>query len=284
RVTLRAEELRAAHQHTQLESFRQALGELDRRRDEALAVVAADLKRLRRSLDSEAATRIGPMSARVVRRLQAAFTATGTRSAAEVEDAGRQALVEVARPAIEDWRREQAQGIEHGLHETAQRQQELLDAAVTGIVEAAREHLGIELRAQSAAIDLPDHGRYFYSFEPAASWGEPVAAAVRRRLPGAYGRRRVQKRLRAEASWLVDMHVGRARADLQQRLEEAGRVLARAVGDAYTGRGLRLAEALDGHTDAGASGSDEARSRLTELSELSTLVLRTAQDACEVTG
>ena len=82
---------------------------------------------------------------------------------------------------------------------------------------------------------MPDAGerlvtdqRFFYSGTEITGQTELLAGAVRRRLPGELGRRRARQHLLDQAGDLVPQLVGRARSDLQYRLEESGRRLAQA--------------------------------------------------------
>ena len=245
-LALRAHELRASQRAADLHAFRTVLQGLGRRRDEALAVAGADLKQARRSLDAAAAAQAEPITARALRRIDETAAGMPETGAAELEDAAHIALVETIRPAVEAWRQERVRDLETGLRETATRQQELLEAAVGVVRDAAADHLGVQLHAEAAEVALPDPGRYYYSFADDIGWSQPVDAAVRRRLPGDLGRRRVRQRLRTRAAHLTDVHLGRARADFQARLDDAGRELARAVARSYDDMAGRLGRALDG--------------------------------------
>jgi hypothetical protein len=245
-LTLRAHELRANQRAAELQAFRTVLQGLGRRRDEALAVAVADLKQARRTLDAAAAAQAEPITTQALRRIDETAASLPGAGAAELEDAAHAALVQTIRPAVETWRQERARDLETALHETATRQQELLEAAVGVVRDAAAAHLGVRLHAEAAEVALPDPGRYYYSFADDIGWSQPVDAAVRRHLPGDLGRRRVRQRLRTRAAHLADVHLGRARADFQARLDEAGRALTRAVARSYDDMAGRLGHALDG--------------------------------------
>jgi hypothetical protein len=134
---------------------------------------------------------------------------------------------------------------------------ELLDTAVGALRVAAPERLGVLLQAGAAEVQLPDPGRCYYTIADRSiaddhGWSQPLDAAVRRRLPGELGRRRVHRRLRTRAPRLVDVHlgravhVGRARAELQTRMDEAGRALTKGVARSNDDTADRLGRALDG--------------------------------------
>lgn len=245
-LALRAHELRASQRAAELQAFRTVLQGLGRRRDEALAVAGADLMQARRSLDAAAAAQAEPITTEALRRIDETAAGMPDAGAAALEDAAHAALVEAIRPAVEAWRQERARDLEWDLRETATRQQELLEAAVGVVRDAAADQLGVRLHAEAAEVALPDPGRYYYSFADDIGWSQPVDAAVRRHLPGELGRRRVRQRLRTRAAHLTDVHLGRARADFQTRLDDAGRALTRAVARSYDDLAGRLGRALDG--------------------------------------
>ena len=269
-IAARAEQLRVEHRQTELEAFRAVLSHLARRAEEALAVAAADLRRLRQALDEAAAEQVMPLTNTARERLRAVQDAADPGSAAALEDAGDAALVELIRPAVQDWRQQRAAALEAGLRAAAGRQQELLDAAVAGIRQAAQDHLGVRLRAGATPVELPDPGRYYYSFEAEIGWGAPLDAAVRRWLPGELGRRRARAWLDGQAVRLVDLHLGRARADFQSRLAAAGRALTCAVRASYADTQRRLTSALDAPARPG-STPEQARTIQNEQRALAQL-------------
>ena len=82
----------------------------------------------------------------------------------------------------------------------------------------------------------------------------------------------MRRYLHTEAAWLVDKHIGRARADFQARLEQLGRDLRSAASRLYTQRQSQLRLALDtADRDRGDhSAADSAATvtaRLTALAE-----------------
>ena len=271
-VARAAEQLRAQDRLDQLQAFRDRLAGLGRRRVEALAVARADAEQLRRDLDRSAVEH-GRLAADAVagevRRAVQPFAASGT--AGQVEDAGRAVLAELVPTLVEQWRREQAQRLDDGLRQMCTRQQELLDGAVEDLRQAGREYLGVDLHAQAEVVGLPEATRFYYTLGPEMGWNAPVDAAVRRRLPGRWGRHRAVAMLASEVVRLVDVHHGRARADFQARLQEASRAVERAVASAYRDPEARMTTAL-ALPSAGEEHDDEPRNdaggRLEQLIEV----------------
>jgi len=106
--------------------------------------------------------------------------------------------------------------------------------------------------------------RFSYSFAADPGQTEALAAAIRTHLPGAFGRRRVAGHVanRANrAAWLLDRQVGRARADIQDRLVETRRLLLLALdarfdaGAGWIAEAVRRASLLQDHRGAAAAAT-----------------------------
>jgi hypothetical protein len=270
-VARAAEELRSRQRHDRIDAFQQRLTGLARRQAEAFAVARADVAQLRRELDASA-ERHGTESRRsVAAELWRLVGALGRSSACDLEDAGREALARLVTEQVDVWRDEQSTRLEGGLRRLCLRQQQILDEAIEDLRQAGREFLGVDLDSRAELIGLPEASRFFYALGPQIGWNEPLTTAVRRSLPGRWGRTRVRRMLAAETERLVDMHHGRARADFQTRLQEALRAVERTVLAAYQDRERRLTNAL------ALSGQGEdpenhprngAGARLAELTEI----------------
>lgn len=117
-------------------------------------------------------------------------------------------------------------------------------AELDAVRQAAAELLDLELAILVTGQRLAPDLRFFYLTGPDVGQTELLAGAVRRRLPGEAGRNRARTHLRREAADLVPAQIGRARADLQYRLAEATRQLARLVADRYEEGTGRLEKAL----------------------------------------
>jgi hypothetical protein len=128
--------------------------------------------------------------------------------------------------------------------------------------DSAAELLGLDLAVSEPGGRLAQDRRFFYTTAEEAGQTELLAGAIRRKLPGELGRRSAREHLRREAPGLVESQIGRARADLQYRLSEASRALARSMERRYaeaTGRmqaALQAAEELRGASAAEAARKD----------------------------
>ena len=126
---------------------------------------------------------------------------------------------------------------------------------------AAADLLGLALTMPGGAERLAPDLRFFYLVAENAGQTELLAGAIRRHLPGEAGRRRARAYLRREVAELVPRLIGRARADLQYRLAEATRQLARATAARYAEGTGRLENALRGPPSAGRPRPGRPRSR-----------------------
>lgn len=248
-LTLRAEELMAGRRQDLVTAFVQRLDVLEPRRDEAVALVASQLGAARRSVDAAAARYEVQLAAAATEALDQALTATAGVGAAAVEDAGMAAVRTCVRRGVNEWRQQWTARLDEEVAGCGQRQQELLDEAVVAVRDAAAQLLGMQLHAEPDPVRLPAASRFGYRMQPDVGWNQPVEAAVRRRLPGAWGRRRVAAYLRAEAARLAGMHVGRARSDFQVRLHEVQLLITGAVSRAFTDQTEQLRAAVDTAAD-----------------------------------
>jgi len=104
---------------------------------------------------------------------------------------------------------------------------------------------------------------------------ELLAGAIRRKLPGELGRRSAREHLRRQVSGLAESQTGRARADLQYRLSEASRVLARSMERRYAEATGRMQAALQAAGELCTASAAEAAEKEHQLSER-TVALRHA--------
>jgi hypothetical protein len=96
---------------------------------------------------------------------------------------------------------------------------------------------------------------------------ELLAGAVRRRIPGEYGRRLARQRLLAQVTELTGSQIGRARADLQYRLAESTRQLISGLQGRYAGSTQRLVAALDRANAIRLDAGQESELQLAQLAE-----------------
>jgi len=186
-------------------------------------------------------------------------------SPAAVQRQGRERLTAMVATAIEDWRQEQTGRLEDGLRELDTRLAAELEADLAAVRSAAADLLGVDLAVPSPGDRLAPDLAFFYDLGEQVDQSELLAGAVRRRLPGEYGRRLARQRLLAEVPDLVGGQLGRARGDLQYRLAEATRKLLADVRRRYSGSTERLTAALDRAAMIRSQTGEQGRRQLADL-------------------
>jgi hypothetical protein len=152
--------------------------------------------------------------------------------------------------------------------------------------DSAAELLGLDLAVPEPGARLAEDRRFFYTTAEDVGQTELLAGAIRRKLPGELGRRRARGHLRREAPGLVTTQIGRARGDLQYRLSEAARAMARAVQQRYadsTGRmqaALRAAEEVRNVSSAAAADKERELSERSEALHHILALLGEADGSC----
>ena len=258
-LTRRAAELSSGDAADRLTRFGARLADVTIRGRDAVAVVNAESARLLMALNDAADTDGRRLGADVTSQL--AEMLGGELCAAPpvaIEDQGRQRLVELILAAVGAWRARWQEIIEDGLARTDTRLAADLTGALAVLRDSAAELLGLDLAVPEPGGRLAEDRRFFYTTDEEAGQTELLAGAIRRRLPGELGRRRAREHLRREAPGLVESQVGRARADLQYRLGEASRALARAVDRRYAEATERMRGALRAAGDLRAASATAA--------------------------
>jgi GTP-binding protein EngB required for normal cell division len=231
-VTLAAIEALDTDQQDRLAEFGARLDAVDLRRAEAEEFVTAHLRGERRRLDEDAATQIRRASAQARERLDA-YLGGDDRRPGELEERGRTVIAETIRAAVETWRAEWHTRCQQSYAQLTERQRRLLEEAGGDLHTAARDLLGVRLQSEVPVLASPELPDLHYDFDPEVGWNHALVSGMRTRAPAGVARRRVEKYLREEAARMVDKHLGRARADFQSLLEDAGRRLRSQIGDAF---------------------------------------------------
>jgi GTP-binding protein EngB required for normal cell division len=187
--------------------------------------------------------------------------------AADLERQGRARLTSLVADAAEAWRQEQAGRLEQGLRQIDEQLAAELEAELAGVRAAAADLLGLDLAMPVPGQRLAPSLGFFYSLAERVDQAELLVGAVRRRLPGGYGRRLVRQRLLGEVNDLVGSQLGRARGDLQYRLAEATRRLLADLRRRYADSTERLAAALDRAAIIRADAGEQAERQLAGLAE-----------------
>jgi GTP-binding protein EngB required for normal cell division len=267
-VTRRAAEMQAGDAADRVRQFSERLAEIAVHGRDAVTVVNAESGRLLFALN-DAAEQDGPRLGRQISRELAVLFDSELReaSAGEIERLGREKLAALAVSAAETWRQQRKEAIEQGLVAVDAR----LVAALTGelavLRDSAAELLGLDLAVPEPEGRLAESRRFFYTAGQDVGQTELLAGAVRRRLPGELGRRTARDHLLREAPGLVDSQVGRARGDLQYRLAEATRALARVVEQRYVDGTDRIRSALQAAAELREASAAQAEEKRGELAK-----------------
>jgi small GTP-binding protein len=252
----------------QIEAFAARLEAVTGRRAEAEDRASVQSGRLLERLNDAAARASPAVVAEVSGKLSALLGGDlGAAPAAEIERQGRAQLTALVAEAAEAWRREQAHRLEDGLRSIDEKLAAELEADLAAVRAAAADLLGLDLAVPSASDRLAPDLRFFYTLDEHVDQAELLAGAVRRRLPGEYGRRLARDRLLGQVSELVSSQIGRARGDLQYRLAEATRQLVADVRRRYAGSTQRLAAALDRASTIRAAAGQQGDLALARLGE-----------------
>ena len=269
-LTRRAAQLAVGDAAERVTQFGDRLSEVAVRGRDAVAVVNAESARELRALNDAAEADGHQLGAQVARQLRDVLDGElKDASAAEIERLGRERLVAITLDAASAWHERRRQLIEDGLAQADARLADELRKALEVLRDSATQLLGLNLAVPEPGSRLTEDRRFFYTTAEDVGQTELLAGAVRRKLPGELGRRRAREHLLREAQNLVTAQIGRARGDLQYRLSEATRAMARIIQQRYddsTGRmqaALRAAEVL---RNASSSAAAEKESELSARS------------------
>ena len=263
-LTRRAAEMQAGDAAARVARFTARLDEADVHGRDAVAVANAESARLLGALNA-AAAEAGPRLGReIAGRLDDELRAT---TAADIERQGRERLAALTVTAAEAWRQGQREAIEQGLAQLDARLAAGLTAELDVLRGSAAELLGLTLAVPEPGGRLAESRRFFYATAADVGQTELLGGAVRRRLPGEFGRRKAREHLRLDAVRLVDSQVGRARGDLQYRLSEATRALVRMVEQRYADGTDRIRAALRAAADLREASATQVAERERVLAE-----------------
>ena len=241
----RATQMRAGSAADRVEEFAARLAAVAVRRQDAADLASAESARLLADLNEAAEQAARDRTVSIGRQMEALLMGDlAAATAAEIQNAGRARLGELAVQEAEQWRQEQAERLEQGLAKLDARLTADLRAELSSVRDAAAELLGLTLTVPGPGQRLAPDLRFFYLVAEQAGQTELLAGAIRTRLPGNAGRRRARAYLHRETAGLVPQQIGRARADLQYRLAETTRQLVRAIGARYAESTFRLESAL----------------------------------------
>jgi len=226
-------------------------------------------RRLRRELDTAAAQMSATVSSTCRREVLAALDGRlRDEDPAVVETQGRALVVQVISEHVDRWRDDRAHQLEAGLASLIDVAAADLAAQLTDLRTAARDLLDIELAVDPGAALLRPGREFWYDFDPRIGFGPPVPEIARKALPGRA--RRVRTRLLEEIPQLADRQVGRARADLQQRLQESVRTAVAQLRRQHNDTLGRVRAALDDAATISEAAAEEQQRRKADLATRTT--------------
>jgi hypothetical protein len=265
-LTRRAAEMRAGQAADRVEAFGARLAEVAVHSRDAVAVVDAESARLLSALNDAADEDAPRLSREIAGKLDALFD--GELRAAppgQMERLGRERLTALTVAAARAWRQQQTQTIEQGLARVDARLAAALKTELDVLRESAAELLDLDLAVPEPKGRLAENRRFFFTTGEDVGQTELLAGAVRRRLPGELGRRAAREYLRRETPTLMERQIGRARGDLQYRLDEAARALMRVVKQRYADGTDRIRSALAAAAGLRAASAAEAAAKERDL-------------------
>lgn len=247
-----------------VELFAGELGRANTGDEQALAAIAWESRTLRTRLDDDAARQVVDVTRQALGALEAVL-ADDSVPLDDVQEQARDRLAGLIEREVGQWRDGWLSELLQALAATRSRQQEILDRAAEAVDDAAQRLLGASVRPVIAPLGVPDVGGFWFDFSPEVGWNTAAVDQLRRHLPRRWRRGTVARQLRREVASLVDKHVGRARSDLQRRLEEAMRQLSAEVTARFGQQRDGLGEALESATSLGGRTAAEYAARTAEL-------------------
>lgn len=238
-VRARMLELAATGQQRRLDELATRLAVIADRRSDIEDRCVGALRRLRRALDRGAASSVAPTVGACRQSLANTWDSElADLDPAAAEERGREAVTSSITAAVDHWRAEQTEALEAGLARVIERAEQ--DVAIQAQLarEAVNELLDLSIHAGPQLPRLEVDPSFHYDFSPADGWAPPLHGLVSRLGTRSHRRTRARRRLAEEVASLTDRQLGRARSDLQRRLEQTGRAIQRALDE-------QLAQAID---------------------------------------
>ena len=158
-----------------------------------------------------------------------------------LDEAGR-----LIRVLVDDWRRRWAAGLEETVAGLDRELTVELNERISTVRLAAGALFSLDLPPVAAASRQPEAGRFSYALQPDVGQTELLTGAVRTRLPGRWGRRRVEQYVLLRAQDLLDRHAGRARAEFAESLTATERALLRDHEEQYAHGAGGIVAAIEG--------------------------------------
>lgn len=262
--------------------FADELLEASSAQDQALASIAWETGQIRRKLDEDAMTEVRRVTGRALQEVDA-IIADAAVSVDSLESAAHASVERTTKEHVGRWRERWLTTLDESLVTLTVREQHILDRSADLVSSSARRLLGTDVRPTIEPLRTPDPPDLHFDFSPEVGWNTPVADQVRRRLPPRWRRQVNASRIRSQAVAVVDKHFGRARSDVQRRLESAHRDLSREVTLRFYEQREGLSDALAAATRAKDETHEQQDARLAgldaRLGSLVSLLERVAPDA-----
>jgi ribosome biogenesis GTPase A len=231
---------------------------------QALAAAAWEARAFRSSLDDDAARQVSAMTRRMLTALDR-LVADASAPMAVLEAHLREQVTGLIATEVDDWRQQWLAELATTVARLRSQQQENLDRASAAVEDAAGRLLGTTIRPVIAPLEVPDIHGFSFDFSAEVGWNTAVVEQVRRHLPGRLRRGAIVAQLRRETAALVDKQLGRARSDIQQRLEAAQRRLTTEVTARFRQERDELGAALDAATRLAGLTAEEYDARAGQL-------------------
>jgi hypothetical protein len=145
-------------------------------------------------------------------------------------------VVEQLTALVQSWRIDRSRMLQDGLLDVIEQARDDVATQVRQAHQAVRDTLALTLSSTTPRPELDVDVDFRLDFSPGARWAPPLEHVVQQimaRLAPNRRRRRIHARLTADIARLADRQIGRARADLQQRLDAAGHQLAHRLDDEF---------------------------------------------------
>jgi hypothetical protein len=267
-LTRRAAQMRAGDAARRVGQFGGRLAEAAVQSRDAVRMVNAESARLLFAVNDSADEEVPRLSRDIGSRLDAMLNGDlRAASPAEIGLWGGMRLVTLTLEAVSAWRAQRQDDLEQGLARLDARLAGGLKAEFDVLRGSAAELLGLDLAVPEPGGRLTGDRRFFPGAAKDTGQADLLAGAVRRRLPGEIGRRRVREHLRSEVRGVVASQVDMARAHLQGRMAEATRTLAEVAERRYAEGTERMQAALRAAAGLRESSSAEAGRKEQELAE-----------------
>lgn len=222
-LAARVAQARTQDELRQVERFRQRLDAASDRRRQLRALVDATRRTTLDDLDASADRFRRRLAKEVLSSVAEFALERGNEGAGgrQIEEGGHALAADAIRMALPPWQEERSAAIQDELRKLHERISTDVSAAIDDIRAAGRTLLEIDLTLAYEPPALPESTRFNFDFNEDAGSTELLAGSIRRHLPAPLARRRAMAWLSRDVTDLIERHVGRARADLQERLAEA---------------------------------------------------------------